>query len=243
LTDLRDLASAVARCRWLLDLDADPVAIDRQLGADPALRPVIERAPGRRVPRCVDGGEWAVRTVLGQQVSTAAARTHTARLVRRFGESLAEPDGNLSHLFPTPATLHAAHGAGPADRSEPVDPVLPSVPASRQATLKALVAALAEGGLALDPGCDRSEAVARLAALPGIGSWTRQMIAMRALGDSDAFPASDLGIRRAAGILGLPPTTVGLTRHAEGWRPWRAYAVQYLWAATDHRINQWPVAS
>lgn len=243
LTDLRDLASAVARCRWLLDLDADPVAIDRQLGVDPALRPVIEKAPGRRVPRCTDGGEWAVRAVLGQQVSTAAARTHTARLVRRFGQCLPTPDGNLTHLFPTATALHEAHRAAPTERSGPIDPVLPSVPAARQGTLKALVAALAEGRLALDPGCDRSEALAHLTALPGIGPWTTQMIAMRALGDPDAFPASDLGIRRAAETLGLPPTTIGLTRHAESWRPWRAYAVQYLWAATEHSINQWPVAS
>jgi AraC family transcriptional regulator, regulatory protein of adaptative response / DNA-3-methyladenine glycosylase II len=243
LADLRDLASAVARCRWLLDLDADPEAIDRHLRVDPALRRVIDEAPGRRVPRCIDGSEWAVRAVLGQQVSTAAARTHTARLVRRFGECLAEPDGELTHLFPTAATLHAAHLAVPPEHSAPVDPVLPSVPTSRQETLKALVGALSGGKLTLGPGCDRSEALARLTVLPGIGSWTTQMIAMRALGDPDAFPASDRGIRHAAETLGLPPTATGLIRHSESWRPWRAYAVQYLWATTDHRINQWPVAS
>jgi AraC family transcriptional regulator of adaptative response / DNA-3-methyladenine glycosylase II len=243
LTDLRDLASAVARCRWLLDLDADPVAVDRQLRVDPALRRMIDEAPGRRVPRCIDGSEWAVRAVLGQQVSTAAARTHTARLVRRFGECLPEPDGNLTHLFPTADTLHTAHRAAPSERPGAIDPVLPNVPASRQGTLKALVAALSEGKLALDPGCDRSEALARLTALPGIGSWTTHMIAMRALGDPDAFPASDRGVRHAAEALGLPQTSIGLTRHSESWRPWRAYAVQYLWATTDHRINQWPAAS
>ena len=141
----------------------------------------------------------------------------------------------------TPSTRPTA--PRPSEHAGPTDPVLPSVPASRQGTLKALVAALAEGKLALDPGCDRPEALARLTALPGIGSWTTQMIAMRALGDPDAFPASDRGVRRAAETLGLPPTATGLTRHSESWRPWRAYAVQYLWATTDHRINQWPVAS
>ena len=219
------------------------MAIDRHLRVDPALRPVIDRAPGRRVPRCIDGGEMAVRAVLGQQVSTAAARTHTARLVRRFGECLPEPDGNLTHLFPTAATLHRAHRTAPSEDAGPADPVVPSVPASRQGTLKALVAALSEGQLALDPGCDRSEARARLAALPGIGSWTIDMIAMRALGDPDAFPGSDRGVVGAAETLGLPPTSTGLSRHSERWRPWRAYAVQYLWATSDHLINQWPVAS
>ena len=105
LTDLRDLTTAIARCRWLLDLDADPTAVDELLCADPALAPTVARARGRRVPRCVDGAELAVRTVLGQQVSTAAARTHTARLVAQCGEPLNDPRGGLTHLFPSPEAL------------------------------------------------------------------------------------------------------------------------------------------
>ncbi len=227
LTDLRDLTTAIARCRWLLDLDADPVAVDRQLGADPALGPVIAKAPGRRVPRCVDGGEMAVRAVIGQQVSTGAARTHASRLVVGYGEPLPQANGGLTHLFPTPAALQEAESALPVDR---------------QRALSALVDALADGRLSLGPGCDRDEALSVLAEVPGIGPWTSQMIAMRALGDPDAFPESDLGVRRGAGHLGLPSTPSALCRHSAAWRPWRAYATQYLWASTDHRINRWPPA-
>jgi AraC family transcriptional regulator of adaptative response / DNA-3-methyladenine glycosylase II len=222
------LTTTIARCRWLLDLDADPTAIDTQLGSDRALDPVIAKAPGRRVPRCVDGPELAVRAVLGQQVSTAAARTHAARLVARYGHPVTDPGGGLSRLFPTPDALVGADA---------------SLPASRGHTLTTLVGALADGTLPLGPGCDRDEAHSVLAAMPGIGPWTAQIIAMRALGDPDAFPASDLGVRRGAQSLGIPSTPAALSRRAAPWRPWRAYAVQYLWAATDHPVNYWPPAS
>lgn len=227
LTDLRDLTTTIARCRWLLDLDADPVAIDTQLGADRALDPVIAKAPGRRVPRCVDGPELAVRAVLGQQVSTAAARTHAARLVTRYGHPVTDPGGGLTHLFPTPDALLAADT---------------SLPAGRGHALATLVGALSDGTLSLGPGCDRDAALSVLAAMPGIGPWTAQIIAMRALGDPDAFPASDLGVRRGARSLGMVSTPAALSRRAGPWRPWRAYAVQYLWAATDHPVNHWPPA-
>jgi AraC family transcriptional regulator of adaptative response / DNA-3-methyladenine glycosylase II len=225
LSDLRDLTTAIARCRWLLDLDADPVAIDELLCRDPEIAPLVGSSAGRRVPRCVDGAELAVRAVLGQQVSTAAARTHAARIVARSGEPVNDPGGGLTHLFPAPEALGETHLA---------------MPASRRRTLAALGEALSSGRLSLDPGCDRGEALSVLRELPGFGPWTIQVIAMRALGDPDAFPATDLGVRRAAESLGLPASPVALTARAERWRPWRAYAVQYLWSATPHPINHWP---
>ena len=228
LSDLRDLTTAIARCRWLLDLDADPVAIDELFRGDPELGPVVAKASGRRVPRCVDGPELAIRAVLGQQVSTAAARTHAARIVVRHGEPLSDPHGGLTHLFPTPEALEQVQLA---------------MPATRTRTLAALIDALRGERLSLDPGCDRAEAISTLSRLPGFGPWTTQVIAMRALGDPDAFPVADLGVRRAAEALGLPASPRALNARAERWRPWRAYAVQYLWSATPHPINHWPLPS
>jgi AraC family transcriptional regulator, regulatory protein of adaptative response / DNA-3-methyladenine glycosylase II len=227
LADLRDLGAAIARCRWLLDLDADPVAIDQQLGRDARLRPLVARAAGRRVPRTVEGAEMAIRAVLGQQISTSAACAHAARLVAEHGDSVADPEGGLTHLFPTPDALSGAAFA---------------MPASRGRTLSALSAALSTGALDLSPAAEREETLAALEALPGIGPWTMNVIAMRALGDPDAFPVGDLGVRRGATALGLPDGASALVAHAERWRPWRAYAVQHLWGATGHPINQWPPA-
>ncbi|MFI1955115.1 AlkA N-terminal domain-containing protein [Streptomyces xinghaiensis] len=229
LTDPRDLTGAISRCRRLLDLDADPVAVDELLCADPVLAPLVGKAPGRRVPRTVDAAEFAVRAVLGQQVSTAAARTHAARLVRAHGDPVDDPEGGgLTHLFPAPEAL-----AG-------LDPEKLALPRSRRTTLTTLVAALASGDLALDPGSDWRSARERLAALPGFGPWTVETIAMRALGDPDAFLPTDLGLRRAAAACDLPATPAALTARAAAWRPWRAYAVQYLWATDDHPINHMP---
>ncbi|MFD3514975.1 AlkA N-terminal domain-containing protein [Streptomyces sp. NPDC058657] len=229
LTDLRDLTQAISRCRWLLDLDADPVAVDDRLRTDPLLAPLVDGAPGRRVPRTVDAAEFAVRAVLGQQVSTAAARTHAARLVTAHGEPVEDPaGGGLTHLFPSSAALAA------------LDPEALALPRSRRTTLTTLVGALADGTLALDLDSDWDAARARLLALPGFGPWTTEVIAMRALGDPDAFLPSDLGIRRAAQGLGLPHTPAALTARAARWRPWRAYAVQYLWATDSHPINHLP---
>nr|WSX23811.1 helix-turn-helix domain-containing protein [Streptomyces tubercidicus] len=228
LTDLRDLAGAIARCRRMLDLDADPEAVDGLLREDPRLTPLVDKAPGRRVPRTVDADEFAVRAVLGQQVSTAAARTHAGRLVRAHGERIDDPDGGLSHLFPSTAAL-----AG-------LDPEQLAMPRTRRTTLTGVIAALCSGALQLGVGSDRDAARAQLAALPGIGPWTVECIAMRALGDPDAFTPTDLGLRRAAAGLGLPHTPAALIRHSAPWRPWRAYAVQYLWATDDHPINRLP---
>ncbi|WP_163507750.1 DNA-3-methyladenine glycosylase 2 family protein [Fodinicola acaciae] len=226
LADLRDLSTAIARCRRLLDLDADPIAVDDQLRHDPALQPLVDKDPGRRVPRTVDAGEFAIRAVLGQQVSTAAARTHTARLVTACGEPIDDAAGGLTHLFPTPESLAGATPVG--------------MPQSRRDTITGLARALAGGQVDLGTGTDWDDARAQLAALPGIGPWTVETIAMRGLGDPDAFTPTDLGVRLAAGQAGLPTTPAALTRAATAWRPWRAYAVQYLWATSDHPINHLP---
>ncbi|GAA5085389.1 3-methyladenine DNA glycosylase/8-oxoguanine DNA glycosylase [Thermocatellispora tengchongensis] len=228
LSDERDLPAAIAVCRRILDLDADPAAVDAALGADPLLAPLVAKAPGRRVPGAADGAEFAVRAVLGQQVSTAAARTHAARLVAAYGEPVRDPAGGLTHLFPTAEALAT------------LDPGTLALPQARRRTMAALVAALASGDLDLGPSADPARARTRLAALPGVGPWTVETIAMRALGDRDAFTATDLGVRHAALALGLPATPAALTRHAETWRPWRAYAVQHLWATGDHPINRLP---
>lgn len=229
LSDLRDLTVAISRCRRMLDLDADPVAIDEQLCADPLLAPLVDKAPGRRVPRTVDEAEFAVRAVLGQQVSTAAARTHAARLVTAHGEPVDDPEGGLTHLFPSSEALAA------------VDPAALAMPRTRRTTFTTLVGELADGTLQLGVETDWTETRTRLLGLPGFGPWTVDVIAMRALGDPDAFLPTDLGIRRAAQEVGLPSTPAALTARAAAWRPWRAYAVQYLWATDSHPINFLPV--
>lgn len=222
LTDPRDLTPAIGRCRRLLDLDADPVAVDAALGLDAALAPLVAASPGRRVPRTVDPDEFAIRAVLGQQVSTAAARTHAARLVLAHGEPVDDPVGDLTHLFPPPEAL-----------VDP-DPGALAMPASRVRTVTGLAASLTSGEVDLSPGADRGVARAALAALPGIGPWTVEVVAMRSLGDPDAFPASDLGVRKGLAVLGLGEADAGR------WRPWRAYATQHLWALGDHPINHLP---
>ena len=225
LTDPRDLTPAIGRCRRLLDLDADPVAVDTRLAADPTLAPLVTRAPGRRVPRSVDPAEFALRAVLGQQVSTSAARTHAARLVRRFGEPVSDPAGGLTHVFPT---AEALSDLVPGDLA---------VPASRIATLTALARALHGGQVDLSPGADWASARTALRAIPGVGPWTVELVSMRALGDPDAFPASDLGVRRALAALGLGRGA------SSRWRPWRSYATQYLWALLPHPINHLPTTA
>jgi AraC family transcriptional regulator of adaptative response / DNA-3-methyladenine glycosylase II len=227
LTDLRDLAPAVARCRRLLDLDADPVAVDERLSTDEALAPRVALAPGRRVPRTVDGHELALRAVLGQQVSTAAARTHAARLVAAAGDEIVDPVGSLTHLFPT------------AEAVAEVDPEVLAMPRTRRATVLRLAHALTAGEVDVDPGADRERARAQLHALPGIGPWTVETIAMRALGDPDAFLPTDLGVLLAARSLGLGEGHA-LTARAERWAPYRAYAVQHLWAVGQHPVNALP---
>lgn len=221
LTDLRDLSRAISRCRRLLDLDADPMTVDDTLAADPILQPSVRKNPGRRVPRTVDGAEFAMRAVLGQQLTTAAARAHATRLIAAHGESVRDPIGGLTHLFPSPQSIAA------------LDPDVIALPRTRRDTLIGLVTALASGTIDVGVGADRDRARARLAALPGFGPWTVETIAMRALGDPDAFIPSDPGLRAAARELGLTSNTNSLAVRAESWRPWRAYAMQHLWGITS----------
>jgi AraC family transcriptional regulator of adaptative response / DNA-3-methyladenine glycosylase II len=228
LDDFRDLTTAIARCRRLLDLDADPEAVVDALTGDPVLAPVVKKAPGQRIPRTVDEAELAVRAVLGQQVSTKAARTHAGRLVAAYGRPVHDPEGALTHTFPSVEQLAA------------IDPLHLAVPKARQKTLNALVAGLADGSVVLDAGSDWESARAQLLALPGVGPWTAEVIAMRALGDPDAFPASDLGLRLAADQLGLPGEQRRLIEYSARWRPWRSYATQHLWTTLEHPVNHWP---
>jgi len=219
LADLRDLAAAVNRCRALLDLDADPEAVDATLGMEPLLALLVRGALGKRVPGAADGAELAVRAVLGQQVSVASARGTAARIVASLGEPLAQPLGSLTHLFPSPQALAEA------------DPALLRMPAARAASVRALASELAAGAVELDPGADRDETRRRLLQIPGIGSWTVEYIAMRALADTDAFPDTDLGVLRGLTALGAAPGAKAATALSERWRPWRAYAVMHLWGA------------
>jgi AraC family transcriptional regulator, regulatory protein of adaptative response / DNA-3-methyladenine glycosylase II len=221
LADLRDLGSAMQRSRALLDLDSDPRSVTDVLGDEPQLGALLAKAPGRRVAGTVDGHELAVRAVLGQQVSLRGARTLAGRLVADYGERLDRPLGAVTHVFPSAAALVDA------------DPARLAMPVARRRTLLALVTALARDELVIDAGADRADAHRSLLALPGIGRWTAEYIAMRALRDPDAFPASDLGVRRALEQLGLDGSPRSAETLAERWRPYRAYAVQHLWASLD----------
>jgi AraC family transcriptional regulator of adaptative response / DNA-3-methyladenine glycosylase II len=229
LDDFRDLTSAISRCRRLLDLDADPDAVIDALSSDTVLAPVVAKAPGQRIPRTVDEAELAVRAVLGQQVSMKAARTHASRLVVAYGDPVQDVNGALTHSFPS------------IEQLGDIDPAHLAVPASRRRTVTGLIAALADGRVILHPGCDWDAARSQLLALPGIGPWTAEVIAMRGLGDPDAFPASDLGLRLAAEQLGLPMDHRELTTRSQPWRPWRSYATQHLWTTLEHSVNNWPV--
>lgn len=217
LADLRDTAVAVERCRSLLDLDADPVAIAEILAADPALAPLVAAAPGLRLPGQIDGFEVAVRAIVGQQVSVAGARTILGRFAQTYGSpvdfELAAEHG-LTHAFASAEALAEA------------DPTSLSMPTSRARALIGLAQAVADGKIDLDPGADREGTRADLIALTGIGPWTADYISMRALANPDVLLETDLIIRRTLDALGL---TVEDTEH---WRPWRSYAAMHLWRAS-----------
>jgi AraC family transcriptional regulator, regulatory protein of adaptative response / DNA-3-methyladenine glycosylase II len=208
-----DVDTVAAAVRRLADLDADPVTIDATLGADPALAPLVAAVPGRRAPVHVDPEELAVRAVLGQQVSLAAARRLAGQLAELCGEPLDRPVGGLTVAFPTPAAIAEA------------DLGRLGMPGARRATLRALAGALASGEISLAPDADPAEAERTLLAVRGIGPWTAAYIRMRGLGDPDVLLTSDLGVRHALDRLGID----GATRQA-AWRPWRSYAVHHLWA-------------
>ncbi len=219
LNDLGDLSLLVQRCRYLFDLDADPAAVAAVLSADPVLAPLVEARPGLRIPGAVDGFELAVRAIVGQQVSVSGARTLLGRLVAATGEPLANPQGKLTHFFPTPQRIMQADLQGLG------------LTQTRINALQALACAVIEEELVLNRGADREQTLERLLALPGVGPWTASYIAMRALGDPDALPVTDLGLRRALEQRGLASDAKSLAMHAEAWRPWRAYATMYLWTA------------
>jgi AraC family transcriptional regulator of adaptative response / DNA-3-methyladenine glycosylase II len=226
LTDLRDLASAVERARRLVDADCDPVAIRDAFAGDPVLGPRVREVPGLRVPGHVDGDELAVRAVLGQQVTVAAARTAAARLAVQHGEPLAEPQGSLTHVFPT------------VDRLAGLDPETLPMPRSRGRALVALCRALADGDLSLDRGADRDDVRRELLEIPGVGPWTADYIALRALGHPDVFLPTDIGIRDALRLLGRDPADAA--ELAESWRPWRSYAQLHLWQTLSPTSTQTP---
>ncbi|MCW2785788.1 MAG: DNA-O6-methylguanine--protein-cysteine S-methyltransferase / DNA-3-methyladenine glycosylase [Marmoricola sp.] len=215
LADARDLAPALERTRRLLDADADPVAIDEELAGDRLLAPLVRARPGLRVPGHVDGVEVAVRAVLGQQVSVVGARTLAARLVATYGEPLElAGDHRVTRLFPEAGVL-----AG-------IDPEEIAMPRARGRALVAVTGALADGTVALDRSADRAGTRAALLALPGIGPWTADYIALRALGDPDIFLPGDLGVRHAAARHGIDD----IEACSERWRPWRSYALIHLWS-------------
>lgn len=214
LEDVRDLAPAVERCRALLDLDADPEAVDEALAADLYLAPLVPAAPGRRVPGSVDGFELACRAILGQQISIGAARTLASRVAQAHGRSISGRMEGLDRTWPSPTTLAASDldGLGIAPR--------------RRLTLLRFSEAVAAGDLRIDAGADREETERGLLAIEGIGPWTASYIRMRALRDPDVFLAGDLGARRALKRLQLNGKPADV---AARWRPWRSYALQYLW--------------
>ena len=196
-----------AAAKRLFDLDADAGAIDRVLGADPLLRPMVRACPGIRVPGSVDAFESIIRTVLGQQVSARGATTLAGRLVRAYGEPLDTPSGGLTHRFPRPATVAAAG----------IDAVAAAVgmPVARARAIVAVAQALDSGAFDL----------AELGALTGIGPWTEAIVRAQVLRDPDAFPASDLALRQRTGL-----DVRALTARAEAWRPWRSYAAFAIWS-------------
>ena len=212
LTDWRDLAPAVGRMRRVLDLDADPVAIDEVLGDDPQLAPLVAATPGLRAAGSVDPYETLVRAIVGQQVSVAGARTVTGRVAEAIAEPLTIDHPGLTHVFPSMQRL--------ADASPEVFPM----PTARAATLQRVGTAVVDGDLVLDTGVDRGRVIEQLVALKGIGPWTAQYVVMRGLGDPDVFLDTDLGVRHALTALDLEPDA------AERWRPWRTYAMHHLWA-------------
>lgn len=226
-------AAIVPLLRRLFDLDASPAQIQEDLSRDPLLAPLVRRRPGLRVPGAVDPFEIVCRAVLGQQVSVKGASTLTGRFALRFGEPLpaaerdALPEGSSLHLrFPAPSKVAAVTPAMIAEIG---------LPLARGQTLHHVARAFTDGALAsalpssdaLTGSLDPAAFAAALLELPGIGDWTAQYVAMRALGAPDAFPASDLGIRKALGGLAPKPAIA----RAEAWRPWRSYAVMHLWAS------------
>jgi AraC family transcriptional regulator, regulatory protein of adaptative response / DNA-3-methyladenine glycosylase II len=219
LTSLTDLSAALSRVRRLFDLDSDPSSVSEAMSTDDYLGPVWDRHAGRRAPGAVDGNELAVKAVLGQQVSVAAARTLATRLADRLGERFTIPGAPLGLLFPSSETLAA------------IDPTTIGIPMARANALVGMCAALHDGSVNLSIGVPRADAKSQLLALKGIGPWTASYIAMRALSDPDVLLDDDLGVIHGAKALGLPTDRKLLAEHGQRWAPWRSYATQLLWAS------------
>ncbi len=221
--ELRGVAPArlldlVNRLRRMFDLDADPNAIASALAHDRRLRPLLKKRPGLRLPSGWDGFEIAMRAIIGQQVSVAAARTFTARLAQAFGAALPlEFAPGHQHLFPTPEVLADA------------DLTRIGLTRTRADTVRTAARAVLDGRVDFHGERTLEEFTARWVALPGIGPWTANYIAMRALGHPDAFPADDLVLQKAVPTDDTRMTAKALTLRAESWRPWRAYAVMHVW--------------
>ncbi len=211
------LLAVVERVRRIFDLDADPLAIREALGADARLRAQLDARPGLRVPGAWDPFELGVRAILGQQVSVRGASTLASRLVRAFGKPVGGLPRGLTHVFPTPERLAVA------------DVASIGLPRARAGAIRGFASAVARGELVLDGARGLDDAVARLSTLSGVGPWTSQYIAMRALGEPDAFPAGDLVLRRLLSDDGTPVSAAAAGRAAEAFRPWRSYAAMALW--------------
>jgi len=218
--DPRSLFFITERIRSMFDLNADWAAIVQTLKTDPLLAVRLEAEPGLRVPGCWNGFELAVRAILGQQVSVKGATTLAGRLVKTFGQPFSAA-GSITHVFPQPRALADANFAGIG------------LPGARAETIRALARAVCDARINFDGVVDSCEFLARLCEIPGIGTWTAQYVAMRALGEPDAFPSSDLGLLRALSLN----STRDLERRAEVWRPWRAYAAVYLWNVASKPRN------
>ena len=228
-SDTEAVASIVGRIRRVFDLDADVGLIGSKLAADPLLRPLVRARPGLRVPGAWDGFELAVRAMLGQQITVSGARQLIGRLVSLYGAPLratggrdvgTDDPGGLSAVFPA------------ADRVARADLTSLGMPRARAVAISGVAAAVVADPDLFRPRPSLDDAVTRLTDLPGIGGWTANYIAMRALREPDAFPAADIGLLRAlTGPDGVRPTPAAVLARAEAWRPWRAYAAQHLWTS------------
>ena len=219
------LASIVRRVRRIFDLSADPAAIRDDLGQDPLLAPLVAERPGLRVPGAWDGFEVAVRAILGQQITVAAAVNLAAKLVAEHGEPLRTVRGDgLTHIFPTPDRIARAN--------------LPGMPAARARALSSVAAAASADPNFFSPSQTSEDAIVKLRSIRGIGEWTAQYIAMRVLREPDAFPAADIGLLRAlAQSEEGKPSTAEVVARAEAWRPWRAYAAQHIWTVGARTVR------
>ncbi len=209
----------VGVARRVLDLDADPAAIDAVLEADDVLRPLIRAHPGMRLPGAFDGFAATVLAILAQGVTLASARTLAGRISRAHGRAIDVGDHAIDRLFPEPEVLARA------------DLSALRLTGRRAATIRDVSAAVADGRLALDADADPERTLATLSAIPGIGPWTTGYVALRVLGDRDAFPPGDAAVRAAFRRFGLPSDPASIAIRAETWRPWRGYALAHLWAS------------